>query len=287
MEKSFSFGQQNSMVGILNEPGTPEQNKQPVVIILNAGLVHHAGPHRMTVDMARIIASQGYMTFRFDLSSIGDSAGRKSRLSYEERAVDETKEAMNFLSSLNGSNKFIIIGLCTGADNAHRVAVADTRVIGCVFLDGYSYPTPRFYLYKILPKVHKFTQKLISSEKWKRLANKIFKKIAARNNADTNEIVGDAVYWKLPPKEQAAKEYAELINRNVRLYFVFTEEQILSFNYTNQIRDSFKTLDFGNLLSVDFYALSDHTYTYLSQRELLFSGIRNWLNANFPIKHIF
>ena len=276
MEKAFSFGQHNSMVGILNEPVTPGQNKQPVVIILNAGLVHHAGPHRMTVDMARTIASQGYMTFRFDLSTIGDSAARKSRLSYEERAVNETKEAMDFLSSLSGSNNFIIIGLCTGADNAHRVAVADKRVIGCVFLDGYSYPTPRFYLYKILPKVHKFTQKIISLEKWIHLTKKIFKKLTT-----TDENVGDVVYWKLPPKEQAAKEYAELINRNVCLYFVFTEEQILSFNYTNQIRDSFKTLNFGNLLNVDLFALSDHTYTYLSQRELLFSGIKNWLSVNF------
>jgi dienelactone hydrolase family protein len=281
MEKAFSFGQHNSMVGILNEPGTTEQNKQPAVIILNAGLVHHAGPHRMTVEMARTIAAQGYMTFRFDLSTIGDSAARKSRLSYEERAVDETKEAMDFLSSLSGSNKFIIIGLCTGADNAHRVAVADKRVVGCVFLDGYSYPTPRFYLYKILPKAYKFTQKIISLEKWVGLTKKIFKKLTTRNNTDTGENVGDVVYWKLPPKEQAAKEYTELINRNVCLYFVFTEEQILSFNYTNQIRDSFKTLDFGNLLSVDLFALSDHTYTYLSQRELLFSGIKNWLSDNF------
>jgi Dienelactone hydrolase family len=282
MEKAFSFGQHNSMVGILNEPVTTEQNKQPVIIILNAGLVHHAGPHRMTVDMARTIAAQGYMTFRFDLSTIGDSAARKSRLSYEERAVDETKEAMDFLSSLSGSNKFIIIGLCTGADNAHRVAVADKRVIGCVFLDGYSYPTPRFYLYRILPKVHKFTQKIFSLEKWVGLTKKIFKKLTTRNNADAGGNIGDVVYWKLPPKEQAAKEYAELINRNVCLYFVFTEEQILSFNYTNQIRDSFNTLDFGNLLNVDLFAFSDHTYTYLSQRELLFSGIKNWLSINFP-----
>jgi len=282
MEKAFSFGQHNSMVGILNEPSKLGQNKQPVVIILNAGLVHHAGPHRMTVDMARTIASQGYMTFRFDLSTIGDSAARKSRLSYEERAVNETKEAMDFLSSLSGARKFIIIGLCTGADNAHRVAVADKRVVGCVFLDGYSYPTPRFYLYKILPKVHKFTQKILSLEKWIRLTNKIFKKLTTRNNTDIGESAGDVVYWKLPPKEQAAKEYAELINRDVCLYFVFTEEQILSFNYTNQIRDSFKTLNFGNLLNVDFFALSDHTYTYLSQRELLFSGIKNWLSVNFP-----
>ena len=280
MEKAFSFGQHNSMVGILNEPLSSGQNKQPVVIILNAGLVHHAGPHRMTVDMARAIASQGYMTFRFDLSAIGDSAARKSRLSYEERAVDETKEAMDFLSSLNGSKKFIIIGLCTGADNAHRVAVADMRVIGCVFLDGYSYPTLRFHLHKILPNVFKLTRKIVNPEKWKRLTNKIFKKLITRNN--TGENLGDVVYWKLPPKEQAAKEYAELINRNVCLYFVFTKEQIFSFNYTNQIRDSFKTLNFGNLLSVDLFALSDHTYTYLSQRELLFSGIKNWLSDNFP-----
>ena len=283
MEKAFSFGQYNSMAGILTEPGTPEQHKQPIVIILNAGLVHHAGPHRMTVELARTIASQGYMTFRFDLSAIGDSAARKSRLSYEERAVDETKEAMNFLSSLYGVNKFIIIGLCTGADNAHRVAVADKRVIGCVFLDGYAYPTLRFYLYRILPKAHKLTQKLANPKKWIHLARKIANRISARGNADTSEYI-ENVYWKLPPKEQAAKEYAELISRNVHLYFVFTEEQILSFNYTNQIRDSFKTLNFGNLLNVDLFALSDHTYTFMSQQKLLFSGIKNWLGVNFPNK---
>jgi len=68
VEKVYTFGKGNSLVGVLTESdaGGKAANR-PTVIILNSGLIHHVGPHRVAVEMAREIADQGYIVLRFDL----------------------------------------------------------------------------------------------------------------------------------------------------------------------------------------------------------------------------
>ena len=61
MEKTCLFGEQNNLLGILSEPDRCVADKNsPIVLILNSGLVHHTGPFRMSVDIARLLASKGF-----------------------------------------------------------------------------------------------------------------------------------------------------------------------------------------------------------------------------------
>ena len=90
------------------------------MIFLNSGILHHVGAHRLHVHLARKLAAQGYMAFRFDLSGIGDSVIHMGLNSVVERSVSETQEAMDLLQSNLGADRFILVGLCTGADNGHR-----------------------------------------------------------------------------------------------------------------------------------------------------------------------
>ena len=281
MEKAYTFGRGNSLVGVLSEPEADElPADRPTVIILNAGLIHHVGPHRLTVDMARDIAGQGYTVLRFDLSAIGDSLTRRSNPSYQERAVGEIKEAMDFLGKQKNSKKFIIIGLCTGADNAHRVAVADQRVVGCVFMGGYAYPTRNFYALQLMGKIKNYTGKLLVAKKWKNFIKKIIKKISPGKQGYGGPEADDSYFWVLPDKKTALKEYSDLISRKVHMLFLFTASELSMLNYTGQIRDSFRSLDFGDLLDVELYRYSDHTYTFLSQRELMMGRVRQWLDKS-------
>jgi len=281
MEKAFSFGPTNSLAGVLNEPanGTTDSSK-PIVVILNAGLIHHAGPHRMSVEMARETASQGYTCFRFDLSSIGDSPTSKSRLSYQERAIHDIREALNFLSSLKNINKFVLIGLCTGADNAHRAAVVDDRIVGCIFLGGYAYPTRKFHLVKLQTKLGKLVKKMLSLDKWKRLVSRAFSLIKAKKKTVDNE-VNTAYYWKMPGKEKTRNEYLDFVKRNVQMFFIFTASELTMFNYQNQIKDSFKSVDFKDLLTVTQFDQTDHTYSFAAHRKTLISTITDWLHEKY------
>lgn len=282
MEKVYAFGKGNSLVGVLTEPEAEKQQAdRPVVIILNSGLVHHVGPHRLAVEMARDIADLGYMALRFDLSAIGDSLPRKMSSSYQERAIGEIKEAMDFLGKKNKAEKFIIIGLCTGADNAHRAAVADPRVVGCVFMGGYAYPTLRTYVMKFAAKAEKIKSKLFIASKWKNYFKKCLRKIIPGKHKEHDQQTDENYFWLLPDKNTALKEYSGLISRNVHMLFLFTATELSMINYTDQIRDSFRSLDFGDLLDVEIYRYSDHTYTFLSQRKLMMDRIRQWLDMSY------
>lgn len=282
MEKVYTFGNGNSLVGVLTEPEADRLLvDSPTVIILNSGLIHHVGPHRLAVEMARDIAGQGYTVLRFDFSAIGDSSTRKSNPSYRERAIGEIKEAMDFLGKQKNSEKFIIIGLCTGADNAHRAAVADQRVVGCVFMGGYAYPARHTYVLKFMERVKNITSKLFIAEKWKNFFKKCVRKIMPAKHSNNGSQSDDSYFWKLPDKKTALKEYSDLINRKVHMLFLFTASELSMVNYTGQIRDSFRSLDFSDLLDVELYRFSDHTYTFLSQRELMMNRVRQWLDKSF------
>src|SRR5262249_47315353 len=72
-ETPLLFGEEQRLFGVLTDPPGPIATGKPVVCFLNVGSNSHVGPHRMNVDLARDLAAQGYATFRFDVSGLGDS----------------------------------------------------------------------------------------------------------------------------------------------------------------------------------------------------------------------
>ena len=70
-ERVYRFGPQRSLVGIYTEPSPEEMIPDaPLAVILNAGIVHHIGPFRLHVDLARRLAESGFRTLRLDLSGL-------------------------------------------------------------------------------------------------------------------------------------------------------------------------------------------------------------------------
>ncbi|MCH8830022.1 MAG: DUF1549 domain-containing protein, partial [Planctomycetes bacterium] len=97
-EEAVLFGKTGSLVGIVSDPSDSDSGKNlPAVILLNSGLIHRVGPNRVYVKIARRLAAEGFVAFRFDFSSIGDSLVRYDNLSFEKSAVDEVQDAMDFL----------------------------------------------------------------------------------------------------------------------------------------------------------------------------------------------
>lgn len=129
-ERVVHFGDRNALMGIVTHPAAGISQLKPALLFLNAGLIHRVGPFRMHVELARRMAAGAghrFTSFRLDQSGLGDSAPRVGGMSYEERAVADAREAMDALSARFGINRFIAIGLCAGAMNAHRAALAASR----------------------------------------------------------------------------------------------------------------------------------------------------------------
>ena len=268
-EKIIQFGDENNMLGIVSLPEIIDENK-PAILILNSGLIHRVGPYRMSVEIARNLAKQGFIVFRFDLPNVGDSSGYKTSKNYQQRTIHEIKSAIDVISQRYKSNKFVSLGLCTGAMNSHIIAVNDKRVISAVMLDAYAYPTFKFLYKRYSHKVIKLLNPLFISS----LLAKLFKK----NHHDNQVSEMDEVsYWELPDKKEIESELKQLAERNVDLLYIYTGGSLYYYNYKHQFRDTFKSIDFKSHLDVELFEKIDHTFTLQRDRDFLFEFLQNWI----------
>jgi pimeloyl-ACP methyl ester carboxylesterase len=134
-ETTLLFGPQHAQVGILHAPpAAPTGGGTLAVVFINAGLIHHIGPNRLHVRLARALAADGIASLRIDLSGIGDSPPRADHLSIYELVRREPREAMDALAQ-RGFQRFILVGLCSGAYSAFHVACEDPRVAAAVMIN--------------------------------------------------------------------------------------------------------------------------------------------------------
>jgi dienelactone hydrolase len=124
------------LFGILNRPVAPRPGL-PAIVMLNAGCVPRIGAHRQYVPLARQWASLGFSVLRLDLSGIGDSpvaAGGEENLTYPPGGLADVDRALDWVSAQTGAYRFVLVGLCSGADIAFSAA-ADRRISGVVMMN--------------------------------------------------------------------------------------------------------------------------------------------------------
>ncbi len=129
-ERIELFGPGRGLVGVL-----AGGDGATGVILLNAGLVHRVGPHRLNVRLARALASKGFPSLRFDFSGVGDSAAAGATGDFTQRSLAELSAAVDVLIARSGATRVCAVGLCTGAALALEAARADARVVGAVLVN--------------------------------------------------------------------------------------------------------------------------------------------------------
>lgn len=276
-EKVHAIGKHRNLAAIVTEPGNHPRNEQlPAFIILNAGLIHHVGPFRLNVTLARMIASIGCIACRFDLSGIGDSGPSQDNHSYWKQTVSDIRETMDYIGAKHGIKEFVLFGACSGADNAHRTAVEDKRVIGAVFVDGYSFPTLRYYL-------KRYGRSALSICKWWRLLSRFFAKRLAmgRDARESNDLPEGIDYTEFPPKNNVRHELQVLIDRRVELLYFYTGGFSEYYNYQQQFEDIFPGLDLSERVKVCYLPAADHTLILQRDRKQLLDTLSQWTQARF------
>ena len=135
-ERVVCFGPAGRLVGILGD--ATGVAKDPVaVLLLNAGMLHRVGPNRLHVKLARRLSELGYPNLRFDFGGIGDSSpGPEDLAEVLAQLQAECGLAMDYLQSSLGIERFVLVGMCSGADIALCVANHDSRVVGSGLING-------------------------------------------------------------------------------------------------------------------------------------------------------
>ncbi len=272
MEKVVLFGEKKNLVGVVSEPS--QSQDKPFMIILNSGLVHRPGPFRMNTELSRFLAKHGYGSFRFDLSGVGDSERQaQDSMVYKDRNLSDIGEAIDFVKEMVKPNKIIIMGLCTGADLAHKAAVKFEAVSGAALLDGYGYPTAKFY-------VKRYGPILVSPKRimglFSRLLTRIFPKKSEADHA-SSESGTDAYYWVLPDKQDYIADMKSMQSSGKKHFYGYTSGVSEYYNYEDQFFDTFKSYDFVNDVTLKYYNYSDHTFVLHAQRWKLFDDLLGWL----------
>ncbi len=265
-ERPMYFGPEQNLLGILTSPERPLAGA-PAVVLLNAGLLHRVGPNRLNVTLARHLAGIGITAFRFDLSGIGDSGLGEGEVGID-RARRDAAAAMDEVHRSTGIDRFVLVGLCTGAFNAFRVALADERVAGCVLIDGYGYPTAR-------SRLRHYRSRILDPDRW---AGFVRRRLGRGDQVDDAGGTDLVVYeTEVVPKERFGSELASLVERDVALMMVYTEFGPLPVNYPGQLRDAFPDVDLDRGVDVVWYPQTDHTFTLPGNRRRLVDDIETWL----------
>ncbi|HUE16686.1 MAG TPA: alpha/beta fold hydrolase [Planctomycetaceae bacterium] len=285
-ETAICLGPTGSLVGVYTEPTGAREDNAPAVLLLNAGITHRSGPFRIHVEVARRLASRGYACLRLDLAGIGDSAGRGNDVSEQEGTLADVRLAMDFLQSQIGTKRFVLFGLCSGADDSHQIALRDSRAAGIVALDAFAYPSVLRLSVRQFGRLaghpHHVYQKARAKLRSSRICRSILGPPQDGPVAETKrEERFQAFQRDFPPQDQVAAEIETLLDRGVQSLYIYSGGYKW-YNYTRQFFDDFPNVRHNPRVEVEYFRDADHTYLLLADRERLIDRIETWLVSRFP-----
>lgn len=274
-EQICQFGPDENLLGILT---TPEEGKAvagaPIAIILNAGIVHRIGPFRLHVDLARQLAELGFSTLRMDLSGLGDSQARAGKIeSSESRALLDVKDALDYLGQTQGTQRFVLLGLCSGAFNAHQVSVRDSRIVGSVFMDGIVFRTVGFYL-------RWYFSRLINFRYWRNFIKRRLQKHDANDEAAGDTLAEKEFFGEDLDRNSVIRDLKSMLDRGVKMLFLYTDgyDDICG---RAQFQEMYGLRPDDQQLQVEYYPKSEHTFRLIENRKAACQRVTSWFESQF------
>lgn len=247
-----------------------DRSSEVGAIILNAGMTPSCGPFRMSVTIAEELAMLGIVTLRLDQSGKGESPLR-AELTPAEAALLDFDDAFAHLRAL-GIDRVMLIGLCSGAFDALRIAQERDPVCGLVLLDGYVECTPMWYVYH-------------HSARLRRLLARgpigIFRRLIAGSSYVSPEpletVLTDNRDLALLAQRPA---YESFLRRGGKLLSIYSGS-FYPYNHYGQLSSYLGSAAENEDLTEVFFKDADHVYTLVAHRSRLIAQIRSWATAKF------
>jgi hypothetical protein len=285
-ERILHLGSEASVLGIATDPDqsaatrSGSRTARPTVIFLNAGVLHRVGPHRLHVSLARLLADSGFASLRLDLSGIGDSCGVPGNLTFRASAIADTRAAMDQVSADSGTARFVLFGLCSGADNALATAQVDPRVSGLVLIDPPAYATGRARVRRVLERARQLRGASVKLRSCLRFLTLPFRQVARQLGQGSNAPGTPAAPGRQsPPRAEYGALLTQLLDRGVRILCVYSGAMGERYNHRDQIFEAFPAL--RGRLEVAFFPSANHVFTELAQRSELIATVRRWCGERF------
>ena len=275
-ETVIQFGPDKGLLGILTTPANSARViGAPIAVVINAGIVHRVGPFGLHVKLARQLAEAGFTTLRLDLSGLGDSLPRTEKLGNQSRAVLDVVDALDFIEAHYSSDRFVLVGLCSGAFNAHQVAIKDDRIVGAVFMDGIVFRTAGYFWRHTVGRLLKprtysnalKRRKLTKAEAW------------ITEDAGVELAESEFFFAKDIQQSEIASDLKDLKQRDVSMLFMYTDgyDDVCG---RGQFREMFG-ISPDDQIQVEYYPKSEHTFRIVENRAAACTRITDWFLSKF------
>ncbi|MDZ7630672.1 MAG: alpha/beta fold hydrolase [Gemmatimonadaceae bacterium] len=288
-ERVVRFGPADGLAGIVTTPKSPPPGSEslPHLVIVNAGIIHRVGPDRLYVDLARSMAKIGYPVLRFDLAGLGDSDAMRGGLSLEASADEDIGAAFDFLTATRGATRFVLIGLCSGANYSTLATFADPRVVGALLIDPSVSRTRRSMAVHIARRIRNFStiRALLTLRHpvYHRGFDGLRSVAVAEAAAGQSGQRTDSEPGRAVSQVSAVTLMNTIIGRGVQLMMVFTGGVNHVYNYERQLFDLLPGVDFKDQLRLLYMPYTDHTVSDTASRSQLLEASTAWLRDVFPI----
>jgi pimeloyl-ACP methyl ester carboxylesterase len=253
-ESCCQFGPGGALAGIISQPATATRGM--AVVLVSAGLTPKFGPFRLYTELARRLAREGFPTLRFDLGGLGDSAPPREQQPLEQRTRRELGAALDYLSEHLAVDAVTLAGLCSGAEDAFRHAEHDARVKRVVMIDPFAYKTAGFAWRQLRDRARRRLLRALG----------IFRPLPR----DAQRSLVDYEYLA---RAESTRILERLLQRNVKLDFVYTGGMSRSFNHRQQLKAMFAGSDFRGLVTVEYFPRLDHTQLLQADRHTLIDAV--------------
>lgn len=278
-ETPVIFGRDRSLVGVHCRTAGVAAMK-PFVVFLNAGIIHSPGPNRMNTRLARSLAHIGISSLRFDQSGIGDSVlpAAATAMPIRERVRLDIDDALDYAREQYDATSFVVGGLCSGADNALRLAARRDDVCGVFMLDLNVARTRGYW-------VRHYSRRLLRGESWRnlltgrhsalrRLRTLLGGSVEAAPEGPTEQALPhDAVIPQIEMREMLQR----VVGREVALLCIFSGGIEKQYNYAGQFLDLFPEVNFADRLRLQYEPDADHTFTGAALQERLRGSVVGWV----------
>lgn len=273
-ESVHLIGPRKSLFGILTEPVGGGRRSGPAVLVLNSGLQHRVGPFRLHVQLARALANLGFPVLRIDQSGRGDSERRKG-VRFLDSVEADFEEAADFLREAVHARSFVLIGLCSGADDALYIASKRREVVGVVLLDGYAARTLKYYGKYYAPRA-------LSLRSWWGLLRRALARLIPGRGGDGRSAEPAALIELQEPagRSEMRRRFAAAAEGGRRLLCIFTSDVEDYYNHQGQLTDWLGAAGRQSVREI-YFAGAEHTYPMLSDRRRLIDSIGAWMGETY------
>jgi len=266
-EQCIQFGPRGGLIGTVTEPEPGGRRNDGLgLLLLNAGLVHRVGPHRINVKLARLAARRGIPSIRFDLSGRGDSGPGERGKDFRAQAVSDIRAALSELEARGGTRRYMIFGICSGADDGFAAALNEPRIASLVLFDPYVFPTLRWKARVYASKLRKYGL-LGGLAYWRDLR-------AAKGSYEDSVL---ANYGReIPPIGEFANAMQALCDRGVAIRLVYSASSVDQRDFATQCRMLLDGHGLSGRVQADFLPDVDHVVTSVSAQRRVLEKFDGW-----------